>query len=115
MDVTDMGMPDMATPSIVPASWVIAFDPDQSAVTNLSVQASSSPYPKNASYLFSVTDEQGRPIPDVPVTFYLDWSMIAGAGYDACLPTCEDVPTLGACQDHPFPKPFCDFFNEIDA
>ena len=111
MDPVDMDFTDMGEPSVAPASWAVIFDPEQSAITNLSVQGSSSEYPKNASYIFSVVDEQGRPIPDVPVTFYLDWSAGAGDQYPACLSPCAEVSDASACEAHPV----CQWVEEQDT
>jgi hypothetical protein len=111
MEVGDMDLSDMGPPPIAPASWAIVFEPEQDAVTDLSVQASSSMYPKNASYVFSVVDEQGRAIPSVPVTFYLDWSAGGGAQYQACRLTCDEISDANSCSDHPA----CDWIAELEG
>ena len=78
MEVIDMDLSDMGEEIVRPASWSIVFESSQDPVTDLSVQASTSPYPKNANYQFSVIDQSGAPISDVPVKFFLDWSPLEG-------------------------------------
>ena len=95
MDLPDMDMVDMGEEIVRPASWSIVFDLEQEPVTDLSVQASTSPYPKNANYQFSVIDQSGAPLSDVPVKFFLDWSPLDD--YPVCDSLCANETTQESC------------------
>lgn len=88
-------IPDMDLPD-VPAAWSIVFTPDQEAELNLSVQGSNSAYPKNGTYQFSVLDERGQGIRNVPVKFFLDWSPLEE--YDLCDPLCTELSDQESCE-----------------
>ena len=93
----DMEVMDMGEEIVLPASWSVAFNSGDSAITNLSVQGSTSPYPKNATYEFAVIDQEGSPIANVPVKFFLDWSALDE--YQICEQSCSSEQTEELCDN----------------